>query len=146
MHVVPVEGLTTRSADINNEGVLDYAEEGGEVADLFGDFCRRSLCGESWDFILDTVAYKVPSSFSVYQLSDATVFIKDVSARSKKSSTSRGHPKGGSPCVSARWGYLRLIPAWQHFEYIFCGETDVLYYRARLVKSIYTVRLKLLGV
>ena len=43
----------------DHEGVLDYAEEGGEVAEVFGDFCRQSLCMESWDFIMDAVAYKV---------------------------------------------------------------------------------------
>eukprot|EP00904_Undaria_pinnatifida_P000034 jgi/Undpi1/10030/HiC_scaffold_28.g12484.m1 len=57
MCVVPIESSTTRSVD-DHEGVLDYAEEGGEVAEVFGDFCRQSLCMESWDFIMDVVAYK----------------------------------------------------------------------------------------
>jgi len=38
---------------------LRYAREGGGVAALFGKFCTRNLCAESWDFIVDSVAYKV---------------------------------------------------------------------------------------
>ena len=56
--MVPIEGPTSPSVR-DNEGVLDYAREGGEVAELFGDFCRQSLCMESWDFIMDSMAYKV---------------------------------------------------------------------------------------
>lgn len=58
--VVPLEGQTSQILD-GKEGVYDYAQEGGEVAEVFGEFCRNSLCMESWDFIMDSVAYKVPS-------------------------------------------------------------------------------------
>lgn len=53
--------MTQPGGDI--EGVVDYANEGGEVAEIFGDFCRKSLCMESWDFIVDAVAYKVNDSY-----------------------------------------------------------------------------------
>ena len=56
--VVPLEGQSSRSAD-DNEGVYDYAQEGGEVAEMFGEFCQKSLCMENWEFIMDSVAYKV---------------------------------------------------------------------------------------
>lgn len=57
-YVVPIEGPTSPSVR-SNEGVLDFAREGGEIAELFGDFCRQNLCMESWDFLVDSVAYKV---------------------------------------------------------------------------------------
>lgn len=40
---------------------LSYAREGGVLATLFGDFCRRCLCEESWEFIVEAVAYEVSS-------------------------------------------------------------------------------------
>lgn len=66
MFVLPVEGITSQRGG-DNEGVYDYAQEGGAVAELFGDFCRQSLCMESWDFVLDSIAYKVRLSLSVDQ-------------------------------------------------------------------------------
>ena len=56
--MVPLEGLISPPGG-EIEGAVDYAQEGGEVAEIFGDFCRKSLCMESWDFIVDAVAYKV---------------------------------------------------------------------------------------
>ena len=41
------------------EGVYELAQKGGEIAEVFGEFCRDSLCMESWDFIIDCMAYKV---------------------------------------------------------------------------------------
>lgn len=58
MFVLPVEGKTS-GRDGDKEGVYDYAQEGGEIAELFGDFCRKNLCMEGWDFIMDAMAYKV---------------------------------------------------------------------------------------
>lgn len=57
-YVVPIEVPTSLSV-CANEGVLDYAREGGEIAELFGEFCRQTLCMESWEFLVDSVAYKV---------------------------------------------------------------------------------------
>eukprot|EP00903_Cladosiphon_okamuranus_P009869 g9375.t1 len=37
---------------------LSYAREGGDLATLFGAFCKRYLCEESWDFLLEAVAYE----------------------------------------------------------------------------------------
>ena len=37
---------------------LRYAREGGEVATLFGEYCRHCLCEESWEFIVEGVAYE----------------------------------------------------------------------------------------
>ena len=62
--VVPLDGQASQSIDFN-EGVYDYAQAGGEVAEIFGEFCRQSLCMESWEFILDSVAFKVPSTGSL---------------------------------------------------------------------------------
>lgn len=38
---------------------LRYARKGGDLATLFGDFCKRCLCAESWEFIVEVVAYEV---------------------------------------------------------------------------------------
>lgn len=62
--MLPVEVPTSQSVE-GNEGVYDFAQEGGEVAEIFGEFCRKSLCMESWEFIRDSVVYKVSSGFSV---------------------------------------------------------------------------------
>lgn len=40
---------------------LRYAREGGDLATLFGNFCRHCLCEESWEFIVEAVAYEVRS-------------------------------------------------------------------------------------
>ena len=56
--MVLIEGITSPSVR-DNEGVLDYAQEGGDVAELFGDFCRQNLCMENWEFIMDAMASKV---------------------------------------------------------------------------------------
>lgn len=56
--VLPVQGHYCRS-DCDKQGVCDFAHEGGELAKMFGDFCRKNLCMESWDFIMDSVAYEV---------------------------------------------------------------------------------------
>lgn len=63
-HVVPIEGPTCPSA-LDKRGVLDYAKEGGEVAEMFGEFCKQNLCMESWDFIMVSIAYKVYRSDSL---------------------------------------------------------------------------------
>ncbi|CAM9756489.1 unnamed protein product [Scytosiphon promiscuus] len=42
----------------NPDTCLRLAREGGEIAHLFGEYCRRSLCMESWDFILESVSYE----------------------------------------------------------------------------------------
>ena len=63
-HVVPIEDPKSPSVR-DKKGVLDYAKEGGEVSDMFGDFCRQNLCMESWEFIMDSVAYKVYRSASL---------------------------------------------------------------------------------
>eukprot|EP00904_Undaria_pinnatifida_P000027 jgi/Undpi1/10024/HiC_scaffold_28.g12478.m1 len=55
--VLPVQGHYCRS-DCDKQGVCDFAHEGGELAKMFGDFCRKNLCMESWDFIMDSVAYE----------------------------------------------------------------------------------------
>lgn len=69
--VVPLEVPIRRTFD-NQRNVYYYAQEGGEVAELFGEFCRKNLCMESWDFVLDSVAYKVQGSIyvSTHQLRD----------------------------------------------------------------------------
>ena len=58
MSVLPVEGQVYLPIH-GKYGVSDFAQKGGEVAEVFGEFCRDSLCIESWDFIMDCMAYKV---------------------------------------------------------------------------------------
>eukprot|EP00904_Undaria_pinnatifida_P000029 jgi/Undpi1/10026/HiC_scaffold_28.g12480.m1 len=57
MPVLPVEGQVYLPIH-GKDGVSDFAQKGGEVAEVFGEFCRDSLCMESWDFIMDCMAYK----------------------------------------------------------------------------------------
>ncbi|CAB1110920.1 unnamed protein product [Ectocarpus sp. CCAP 1310/34] len=61
--VVPTEGWavsasTRSSGPTHGDGVLGYAQEGGSVASMFKHFCTRSLCAESWDFIVAACKYE----------------------------------------------------------------------------------------
>lgn len=56
--IVPVEDADGVEAAENTEGVLVLAAKGGEIADKFGTFCRKFLCQESWDFIVDATHYQ----------------------------------------------------------------------------------------
>lgn len=82
-YVLPVEVPTSQSVD-DKEGVYDFAQEGGEVAEIFGEFCRKNLCMESWEFIRDSVVYKVPSGFSVNRRCGTIVHHKYVAQRKFK--------------------------------------------------------------
>lgn len=59
MSVMPLEEEPILRSFDSPGRIYSYAQEGGEVATIFGDYCRKSLCMESWDFVLDSVAYKV---------------------------------------------------------------------------------------
>jgi len=41
------------------KGDDDDDEGSTNVAELFGEFSKRSLCAESWDFILECITYHV---------------------------------------------------------------------------------------
>eukprot|EP00752_Nemacystus_decipiens_P012857 g11384.t1 len=38
--------------------VIDFACKGGVLAKLFGQFCERNLCSESWEFVVEAVHYE----------------------------------------------------------------------------------------
>ena len=82
---------------------------------MFGDFCRQSLCMESWDFIMDAVACKARYGFSVNQALEAIVFITDVSA-DEKYEHNKVAPEWRRSIYQHPVGVLRLIPAWKHFD------------------------------
>ena len=59
--VIPVPGLpfvggTSLGA---NQGVLFFARQGGVLCEKFDAFVQENLCMESWDFIIEGVAYEV---------------------------------------------------------------------------------------
>lgn len=56
--IVPVEHVAGVGASTDAQGVLALATKGGEMANRFGDFCRKHLCQESWDFIADAMRYE----------------------------------------------------------------------------------------
>lgn len=61
--VVPVEGGkfrgTTRRKPVPvADGIIDFASDGGRPAELFGEFCEKNLCSESWDFVVIAVHYE----------------------------------------------------------------------------------------
>ena len=63
--VLPVEGadlndLGTISDDVG--GALAIATAGGEMAELFTEFCRSNLTVESWDFIQAALRYEITVS------------------------------------------------------------------------------------
>lgn len=61
--VIPTEGwlgsLPSTASSPTNDGVLGYAQQGGPIADMFKHFCTRSLCAESWDFVVAACKYEV---------------------------------------------------------------------------------------
>ena len=63
--VVPTEvsSVLGKPSGRKRDGVLEYAEEGGEVAAMFESFCARNLCGESWDFIVAARKYEVHKNY-----------------------------------------------------------------------------------
>ncbi|CAB1100119.1 unnamed protein product [Ectocarpus sp. CCAP 1310/34] len=61
--VVPTEGWAVSASNrssgpTHGDGVLGYAQEGGSVASMFEQYCMRSLCAESWDFIVAACKYE----------------------------------------------------------------------------------------
>lgn len=50
---IPMEPIS------DTDGVLEIASKGGISSDRFGEFCRKNLCMESWDFIVEAVQYQV---------------------------------------------------------------------------------------
>lgn len=54
-----VDSLQTSASGPTDDGVLGYAREGGPIADMFEHYCTRSLCAESWDFIVAACKYEV---------------------------------------------------------------------------------------
>lgn len=61
-NVVPVEdgtGNTKRTLAPAAYGVISIARDGGMPAELFGGFCEKNLCSESWDFVLVAVQYEM---------------------------------------------------------------------------------------
>ncbi|CAM9664895.1 unnamed protein product, partial [Pylaiella littoralis] len=57
--VIPTElAVDTEMGSGDVEGSLCLAKSGGEMADRFGTFCQKSLCRESWDFVVDAVNYE----------------------------------------------------------------------------------------
>lgn len=56
--VVPVECGSDVEMVSSMAGALPIARAGGEMGDLFGQFCRKHLCMESWDFIVEVCKYE----------------------------------------------------------------------------------------
>lgn len=57
-NIVPVENIDGVGTAAGMQGVLTLASTGSGMADLFADFCRKHLCQESWDFIVDATRYE----------------------------------------------------------------------------------------
>lgn len=57
-NIVPVENVDGAEAAESTAGVLTLATKGGEMADKFDIFCKKHLCQESWDFIVDATRYE----------------------------------------------------------------------------------------
>ncbi len=64
--VLPVELNPNVDAMSDVAGSLTIARAGGEMGKLFEEFCRRHLCMESWNFIVDVCKYE--ASVRTYQL------------------------------------------------------------------------------
>lgn len=62
--VLPVEGTDFNDFETASDvgGLLALATKGGEMAELFGNFCRRNLTLESWDFIVAALHYEAKVS------------------------------------------------------------------------------------
>ena len=43
------------------DGIVDLAGRGGVPAELFGGFCEKHLCSESWEFVVVAVHYETVS-------------------------------------------------------------------------------------
>lgn len=56
--IVPFENVDGVEAATEFEGVLALAVKGGEMAHEFDTFCKKHLCQESWDFIVDATHYE----------------------------------------------------------------------------------------
>lgn len=62
VEIIPVElALDTEMTSGDLGGSLCLARNGGKTAKRFGKFCQKSLCMESWDFVLDAVNYETVS-------------------------------------------------------------------------------------
>lgn len=60
--IVPVElNFDSENTSDDVEGSLLLAKNGGNNANLFGKLCQKSLCMESWDFVLDAINYETVS-------------------------------------------------------------------------------------
>lgn len=49
------------TAEVNGILILTSENTHADVGELFGQFCRKYLCMESWEFILEAVHYQVNS-------------------------------------------------------------------------------------
>ena len=64
--LLPAEETACRSYN-GKEKVYDHAHEGGAVANIFEEFCRKILCMASWNFIMSSVSNKIQGCLSAHE-------------------------------------------------------------------------------